>query len=243
MARSVLAHKDDEYIEDLPSLLHGAGIKLHLISSRLKDFFGLSVGDSRNGPAIVINSGRWIPVEAQIYSTARELGHILLHPESYRSEIIEEDDDEKREAEEFAVYFLMPRLLFRERWDSCRGSDWVDRVLLMKRLFKVSYRNVLDRLVDEGTADSEIYSSFVSSYNSRYQRKLVLRESPEPYTARSEEPSSLGRTYLFEDRLARLVMEALDRHEITMSRAAEILRITVSEVRKRVWGRYSFDGD
>jgi DNA-binding NtrC family response regulator len=112
--------------------------------------------------------------------------------------------------------------------------DWVDSVLHIKRLFGVSYKTVLDRLVAEDLADSDIHRAFVGAYNNRYDGRLVFREESEAYAARSVEPSSMDKTDFFENRLARLVMNALDKHEITMSRAAEILGITVNEVRRRV---------
>ena len=121
--------------------------------------------------------------------------------------------------------------------------DWVDSVLHIKRLFSVSYKAVLDRLVAEGLADSDVHRAFVSAYNNRHDGRLVFREESEAYPARSVEPSSMDKTDFFENRLARLVMNALDKHEITMSRAAEILGITANEVRRRVWERYSFDSD
>ena len=243
-ARAVMVLEDEDYIGDFSRLLENAGIKLLLLSSRLKGFNGLSVGSSIGGPAIAVNAGEWIPVEEQIFAAARELAHILMHPASYDSGIIKENDDEKMEADTFANYFLMPKSHFDIKWNSSRGSHWVDSVLHIKRLFNVSYRTVLDRLVAEGTADKNIYGLFVRSYNERFGRRLILREKSGTYMTRSEEPASLDRTDFIEDRLARLVMEALDRELISMSRAAEILNITVSEVRRRVqeWDSFNCDG-
>ncbi len=242
-ARAILMLDDEDYIRDFSSLIQWAGIKLLLIDSRLKGFNGLSVGSDGAGPAVIVNAGDRIPVEDQIFAAAHELGHLLMHPESYDSSIIEENDDQKKEAATFANYLLMPILQFDNKWRECRGMDWVDSVLHIKRLFSVSYKAVLDRLVAESLADSDIHRAFISAYNNRYDGRLVFREESEAYPARSVEPSSMDKTDFFENRLARLVMNALDNHEITMSRAAEILGITANEVRRRVWERYSFDSD
>ena len=233
-ARAILMLDDEDYIRDFSSLIQWAGIKLLLIDSKLKGFGGLSVGSDAAGPAVIVNAGDRIPVEDQIFAAAHELGHLLMHPESYDSSIIEENDDQKKEADTFANYLLMPILQFDNKWRECRGMDWVDSVLHIKRLFSVSYKAVLDRLVAEGLADSDIHRAFVSAYNNRYDGRLVFREEPEAYPARSVEPSSMDKTDFIEDRLARLAMDALDKHQITMSRAAEILNITVTAVRKRV---------
>ena len=236
-ARELLGLKEEDCINDIISLLERAGIKIRLMNSNLKKFFGLSVGATDGGPAIAVNTENSIPVERQIFTAAHELGHLLLHPDSYQTGETEEDELQESEANMFASYFLMPGSHFNEKWSSCRGSNWVESVLHIKRLFGVSYKTVLNRLVTEGLAKDDIYDRFVNSYNGRFDRKLVFREGPEEYLARSEEPSSLDRTDFFENRLAWLVAEALDRELITMSRAAEILRITVSELRRSLWGR------
>jgi len=48
---------------------------------------------------------------------------------------------------------------------------------------------------------------------------------------RSKEPDSLSSSYFIEDRLCRLVRQAIDEEEITLSRGAEILRLDLETMR------------
>jgi len=242
-AREALELDGNDCINDICSLLEGTGIKIRLMSSNLKKFFGLSVGAGDGGPAIAVNTERSIPVERQIFTTAHEFGHLLLHPDSYRTEEVKEDDQQENEANMFASYFLMPQEHFAREWSNSRGMHWVDSVLHIKRLFNVSYKTVLYRLVDKDITDSDIYWKFTSAYDRRYNKKLTFKEEPETYLTRGEEPVLLDSLDFVEDRLARLVMNALDDELISMSRAAEILNISVSKMRERVveWGMFDND--
>ena len=242
-AREALRLDEDEYINDICSLLEKAGIKIRLMSSNLKKFFGLSVGAGDGGPAIAVNTDGSIPVERQIFTTAHEFGHLLLHSDSYRTEEVEEDDQQENDAILFASFFIIAQANFAWQWSDSRGMLCVYSVLIIKRLFNVSYKTVLYRLVDEGITDIDIYWKFTSAYERRYDRKLTFKEEPEIYLTRGEEPLLMDRLDFVEDRLARLVMNALDDELISMSRAAEILNISVSEMRERVveWEMFDID--
>lgn len=240
-ARSILKLDENDFINDICSLLENAGIKIRPMSSSLKRFFGLSVGIQDGGPAIVVNIDGSIPVERQIFTTAIEFGHLLLHPDSYRSDQVEEDEQQDAEASMFASYFVMPQSHFEKEWSEGRGTNWVDSVLHIKRLFKVSYKTVLNRLIEEGIAEDDICQEFVHSYNIRHNKNLIFKEKPEAYLTRSEEPSLLDRADFVEDRLARLVINALYDRLISFSRAAEILHISVREIRERVVERGMFN--
>ena len=49
-----------------------------------------------------------------------------------------------------------------------------------------------------------------------------------------DEPAFLDQVDFLEDRFSRLVRDALERNEISMSRAAEMLNISLVELRDRV---------
>ncbi|MDD3643827.1 MAG: XRE family transcriptional regulator [Candidatus Krumholzibacteria bacterium] len=239
-ARSALGLGPEDCINDISGLFERAGIKILMLESSLRTFFGLSVGREDGGPAIAVNSARSIPVERQIFTAAHELGHLLLHKESYVSDQVVEDPGQERQADIFAGHFLMPREHFERVWSESRGLSWVDSVLRIKRLFNVSYKTVLHRLIDEEIADGSIFSMFIKSYNERHDRRLEFREEPEAYLTAREEPSLLDRADFVEDRLSRLVMKAVEENMISMSRGAEILGMSVSELRERVaeWGMF-----
>ncbi len=233
-ARKELEIEDCETIGNICRLLESAGIKIMQLKSKLKGFFGLSIGLDGGGPAIVVNADGSIPVERQIFSAAHELGHLLLHIASYRNNQIDEDKKQEKDASIFASYLLMPQRYFEDIWSESRGLHWVDRVLYTKRCFQVSYKTVLKRLIDEGAADEDIHKLFFKAYNDRFKKRLVFKEEPEPYVTSEDEPAFLSQIDFIEDRFSRMVRDALEKNEISMSRAAEILNISLAEMRERV---------
>ena len=238
-------------VPDFCELLENAGIKLLLCDFKLTNLFGLSIGAADGGPAIAINVGKNISVERQIFSMAHELGHLILHQETYGIDPAELNDEQEREADRFAAAFLMPEKQFSNEWKENRGLHWVDAVLKTKRHFKVSYQAVLHQLIDMGKAESPaIYKQFRADYETRYGKKLHWKEepplnpAPQPRTAGgspapsqsrpTEEPRHLDPLDLMEDRLGSLVRDALDQELITTSRAAEILEIGIEKMRERM---------
>lgn len=91
-ARRTLGIPEDEPIRDLYGFVEQAGIKLLLIQLAFDDFFGLSVAKSSGGPAIVVNVWERISVERRIFTTAHELGHLLLHFDGYDVNEAEENE-------------------------------------------------------------------------------------------------------------------------------------------------------
>lgn len=232
-ARRLLELEGGECVPDICSLLENSGIKVHLLNSHLKNFFGLSVGPEDGGPAIAVNIEDRITVERRIFTAAHELGHLILHMESYYSDQDEEDDLQENEADIFASYFLMPRDRFGAVWSEGRGLDWIDNVLHTKRRFHVSYKTVLKRLIDEFDVDNTIYREFSQQYRKRHGKRLAFREEPESYVASKDEPNLLDSIDFIEDRLSRLVRDALEKELISIGRAAEILNISVSAMKER----------
>ena len=225
-------------VPDICDLLEDAGIKLCFRSSPLKQFFGLSVGEADRGPAIAINNAEAIPVERQIFSMAHELGHLLLHKESYKDgsmHVESRNDPAEQEANAFASRFLMPDDHFDDVWNEYRGLHWIDRILHVKRHFKVSYLTVIRRLIETGRADpKKIYFQFSNAYESRYGKKLGAKEEPAAPSHLKEEPKHLDPLDIVEDRLNGLVRDALEAGEISVGRAAEILGMSLAEMREFV---------
>lgn len=240
-ARKALGLEDDRCIADICELLENAGIRLYLINSTLEKLFGLSVGPEDGGPAIAVNTEESIPIERQIFTAAHELGHLLLHSDSYDSDQTVENARQESEANIFASHFLMPDPSFGQVWSESRGLNWVQGVLHTKRIFRVSYKTVLHRLIDEGKADNSIYQEFTSSYNRLYNKRLEFKEEPDPYASLKIEPSNLESEDFIADRLSRLVRDALEGGMISRSRAAEILGISVNKMGERVkeWGMFN----
>ncbi|MBF0493711.1 MAG: ImmA/IrrE family metallo-endopeptidase [Candidatus Omnitrophica bacterium] len=224
-SRKLFGLSEDEIITDICGLVESAGIKLHFIDMGLDNISGLSVNDDELGAAIIVNTYAAKTTERKIFTIAHELGHIVMHPTSFNDDDIEVEEDEK-EANMFAGYFLMPKEAFYKRLDEVKGLDLVDAILHVKRIFKVSYEAVLHRLVDEKLYSGEIWEQFRARYKRRYNFDFKGHKEPVPLEAID----------CIEDRLGRLVREAYEKELISMSRAAEILGKSVTEMRDLVNG-------
>ena len=226
--RKALSLKEDEPIHDICGLLEHAGIKLIPVKVSSPGFFGLSVGEADGGPAIAVNMHEKISVERMIFSAAHELGHLMLHPDAYDVNKVDESKEEEQEADRFAGHFLMPNEGFRKEWNEAAGLHFVDRVFKVKRIFRVSYKTVLSRLLEEGAVDKSIWMKFNMAYQQHFNRKLSFKE--EPMGIDPAEPFGMQRFDFYEDRFKRLTREAVEKDKISLSRGAEMLRIGIEEM-------------
>ena len=236
-ARKALSLRPDEPIHDMCGLLESAGVKVQVLELNLEDLFGLSVASSDNGPAVVVNVREDISVERRIFTAAHELGHLMLHPHAYDLQEIDENPNEEKEADLFASYFLMPAGVFKSEWDDTYGSPFVDRVLHVKRIFRVSYQTVLFRLVELGQADpKKVWMNFKFRCKQRYGIPLTKKFEPEALVEaeRRLEPKHLDDLDFVEDRLFGLIRKAIESEKITLSRGAEILGISQNDMRNMV---------
>lgn len=234
-ARKVLGLKEDEPIHDICGLIESCGIKLLALPYSSDAFNGLSVGADDQGPAIIINTWERISIERQIFSTAHELGHLLMHLGDYNGDTHPEDKEQEKscekEADLFAGYFLMPEPGFNSGWAETYGMPFLDRVMKIKSIFKVSYKTVLYRLKQNGVVDNSIWLRFKNLYEAKYNKKLAFKEEP---FAEGSEPFGLKPFDFYADRLSRLVRRALEEDKISVSRAAEILNLSSQQMMERI---------
>lgn len=244
-ARARLGLSESEAIRDLAGLLEArGGVKVLFLPKSSDGFFGLSVGAEDGGPAIVVNTSRSISVERWIFTAAHELGHLLLHPDAYELGADREELGEERQANEFAAHFLMPDAAFENEWRDARGLPLVDAVLKLKRIFRVSYRTVLYRLAAREELGTAVWRHFQGAHQRRSGRALLRADEPAalgpdafqaqaPAGPPAAEPAGLSPWDFVEDRLSRLVREALDSGQISLGRGAEILGLALPEMRER----------
>jgi Zn-dependent peptidase ImmA (M78 family) len=206
-------------------LVEYAGIKLHFMDIELDNFFGFSVDDDKLGTAIVVNSNNSISTERKIFTIAHELGHIIMHPGSFNDED-QEVEVQESEADLFASHFLMPQKVFRKILNEASGLNYLEAILHIKRIFKVSYKTVIYRLIDEGIVDNNMWKKFHYEYKQKKNFDFKGHKEPEP----------LADIDCIEDRLKRLVRKAFEKELISMSRAAEILDKSIVDMRKLVNG-------
>jgi len=228
ICREKLRLKPVEPIYDICGLLEDAGVKVRQVSMSSDSFFGLSIAGEDGGPAIVVNAWERISVERRIFSAAHELGHLMLHREAFDVSQTKEDKKEEKEADLFAGHFLMPDKGFLKEWNEAAGLYWIDRVFKVKRIFHVSYKTILFRLIEHGLADSSIWMRFHLAFQRRFNRKLPFKE--EPMAIASSEPFSLKSFDFQEDRFSWLVREVVEKDKISLSRGAEMLGIDIEDM-------------
>ena len=241
-ARKAIRFAPNEPVRDICGLLEENGVKLLLLDKKSDSFFGLSVAAGDGGPAVVVNTWDRISVERWIFTAVHELGHLLLHPTEYQRDATEPSVRTEREADAFASHFLMPEGAFTSEWDETRGLSLLARVLKVKRIFRVSHKTVLYRLVESGRETSDIWRAFQRQHLQRFGKTLRKTQEPEALDksefawnwSRSGEPEGLSRHDFVENRLSRLVREALEQGHLSIGRAAEILGLSREEMRSQV---------
>jgi Zn-dependent peptidase ImmA (M78 family)/DNA-binding XRE family transcriptional regulator len=239
-ARDLIELGPREPIRDICGLLEDHGVKVLLLEKKSDSFFGLSVAEDEGGPAIVVNTWDRISVERWIFTAAHELGHLLLHPAAYDLSKRDESDSEEREADKFASHLLMPEEAFEKEWEEGRGLDFISRVFKIKRMFRVSYKTVLYRLVESSRADRTIRQKWNGVYKATFKTALKHKDEPEGLAQsefrlkwnRAGEPEALSKSDFEQDRLLRLIRLGLEAGDISRGRAGEILGKTRAEMRE-----------
>ncbi len=248
LAREALRLKHDDHedlIRDVCGLLDDHGVKVLTADVKSDGFFGLSVAPEDAGPAVVVNVWHRISVERWIFTAVHELGHLLLHPGAYDVTQTEEVEGEEKEADAFAGYFLVPPSLFEKEWSEARGLGLVERVLKVKRIFRVSWQTILYRVAAplQPGERKMVWQQFQRQYEREYGRALQRTDEPDaldaeaflckpPVPKAADEPARLSENDFREDRLYRLVRMAVEREQITMSRAAEVLGLDLRAMRE-----------
>ena len=244
IARRHFGLSEREPVHDICGLLEAKDIKVYSVDVANGAFMGLSVAKGDGGPAIIVNTWARLPVETWIFSAAHEMGHLLLHLSAYEVDQEHEDTHQEREANEFASHFLMPEPIFLKEWEDTAGLALVDRVLKVKRVFRVSWRTVLFRVAQRMPAERRqcLWQRFNLDYQARNGRSLLKHDEPigasrDHYDGdygrpMGKEPESMERHDFQSDRLYRLVRRAVEEELISLSRAAEILRLPLVEMRE-----------
>ena len=234
---------DEEVISNICGLLEANGIKVGENVVESHDFFGLSVGADDGGPAIIVNKWNQIPVERWIFTAAHELGHLVLHRNDFDVQDAKENKVLENEANAFASEFLMPDGLFVKEWSDNYGLPFVERVITVKRIFRVSYKTVLYRLTKHFPNSKNIWARFYSDYKKIQGKSLLGNVEPEALakdafgnscqeSSTRAEPVQLSPADFKNGRLVSLVRKAIENELISFGRGAEILQISIQEFRE-----------
>lgn len=232
--------QDEKPIYDILSLVEDAGIKLYLHDFNFQKTFGLSVNKEDGGPAIIVNNNESISVERKIFTIAHELGHLILHRNSFDGEVSEENEIEEKQANDFAAELLMPEKAFEKQWELHSGISWVEAVLQIKQYFRVSYKTVLSRLnslIGDRFTPGFLYAEFSRLYRLKYHHDLKNHYEPNSISELApakDEPKKISCFNFTEERFERLVRLAYEQEKITISRAAEMLSLSAESMRERI---------
>lgn len=230
--------KANEPVYDIVRYVTNCGIKIGLHRFGLSKTFGISIGKNDGGPAIVVNSDDKISMERKRFTVAHELGHLLLHTDSFDGICATENQNEEKEANSFAAELLMPQEAFLSKLAEYSGISWIDAVLYIKQYFGVSYKTVLYRLSNK-LSDETMYQKFNTLYNAKYHHDLKDNYEPNPLDDRNltpakDEPEHIHCLPFEDERFAGLVRQAYEAEKISISRAAEMLGISAEEMRERI---------
>jgi Zn-dependent peptidase ImmA (M78 family) len=187
---------------------------------------GFTVYDA-NCPVIVVKK---MPFESrQTFTLMHELGHVLLHRQSF----IDDEDDlhahagKERTANAFAGCLLVPDKFLRLVDDSYRPSgvsaydDWLRP---FRKSWGVSSEVILRRLLDSGRLDDVSYNS----YRDWRQKQPSRQKSSGSRQWRHREPRRV-----FGDPFVTTVLDALHARQISLSKASTYLdNLKVSDVHK-----------
>ena len=246
-ARRVADLRPEAPIAGMCPLLEANGVKVMVMGKKRRSFFGLSVGSEDGGPAVVVNAWERTSVERWIFTAARELGHLVLHPDEYDTERTEHSEAAEKEADAFADEFLMSESAFARTWDATAPQPLLARVLRVKRIFGVRHRSVLHRLVATGREEKTVCREFQAQHRTRFGRPPGRTDESEMIEKsafawdwlRASEPAPLSEHDFLGDRPRHLVRRALEEDLISTSRAAEILGMRLVATREwiREWAR------
>jgi Zn-dependent peptidase ImmA (M78 family) len=166
-------------------------------------------------------------IERTISSAAHELGHLVLHPHLFTEEPIAAGPERnyEQEAQLFAGYFLVPSDDLLEVWEGegLYRLPPVHALLLLKRVFRVSFWFLYERVHQAGLVPPNAYPRLIPEV----KRLLGIQGR-----AKMEElePELLPRDMLQRStRFERLVRSAFLQGKIGIAKVAEMLQISVEE--------------
>ena len=194
-------------IPDMTEMLEERGIKVFKLSLP-GSVDGLSCRVRRVGgddiPVVVCSTGK--SLERQRFTIAHELGHMVLD--------IPPTVQEERACHRFAGAFLAPQDELMREVGRRRLNFGFGELIEIKHMFGISASALVMRMRDLGIITDATVRDIFGGIGSRWRT-----EEPRPLE-RKESPT----------RFRRLCLRALAENEISESKAAELLRLRVSEI-------------
>jgi Zn-dependent peptidase ImmA (M78 family) len=216
-------------IPNMTELLEEKGLKVLTVSlpGRVSGFTCMvGRGEGRADlPVIVVNNQ--LSLERRRLTLAHELFHRLIDTDSL------DDKDEERAANLFAGAFLMPREHLLREVGKHRSALGYKEIVDLKRLYRVSGAALLMRL-----RQLDVISQAILVYAFQSIARGWRTQEPEEL----EEPEIRGKRERAR-RFERLCYRALAEGLVSLSKAAELLRLPVPEVEAGLKGPQNSDAD
>lgn len=212
----------DALIHNLFEAVEELGLKVLRYSFPIPEFFGLSACSAEQGAFILVNTHN-ISTERQLFTVAHEIGHLIFHRGEYQDTLMEEGTLEEEKAQEtvanhFALHLLVP-------------EDALDRALnvfsdltQLKAHFRVSYTMMLKRLEQTGKLK---YGDAIQKIRGEYKRRTGHSLTKEIEL----EPVLPAEDFPVNQRFTKLVKQALELGKVSELKAAELLNLTIEELR------------
>jgi Zn-dependent peptidase ImmA (M78 family)/transcriptional regulator with XRE-family HTH domain len=209
-------------IPNMTELLEEKGLKVLVVTlpERVSGFTCLAgqLDDHSKLPVIVVN--RRFPLERRRLTLAHELAHRLVDPESL------DDNEEEKAATVFGGALLMPREHLLREVGKHRHALGYKELIALKRLYGVSGAALLVRL-----RQLDVISEATLTYAFQGIARGWRTQEPEEL-----EPEALRGQRECARRFERLCYRALAEGLISLTKAAELLRLPVPEVEEGLKG-------
>ncbi|MCE2947344.1 MAG: helix-turn-helix domain-containing protein [bacterium] len=174
--------------------------------------------DREDVPVIVVNEGH--NGERQRFTLAHELAYLVLRFSGLG------DAEQEKAADRFAGAFLMARDMVLRLLGPHRTSISLGELAELKKLFKVSIASLVVRCGQLGIITKAVYGRLWARIKDLGWNSQA---SSEPGTLKAEVPQ----------RMERLCLRAVAEGAISEPRAAELLRISVRELDRRLMGQFA----
>jgi len=203
-------------LHNIYGLLEKHHIKVAELENTDEAFDGLAITINDDAPIIMLN--KQMTIERRRFTALHELAHLLFtFDEQHMS-----NDEQEKACHRFAGAALMPCSLLQSLLGSKRESVLLDELINIKELYGISLQALMYRCVE-----CDIIS---------YRRHLTFKN----WIADNLKEEGLGSYQGKEEtnRFELMVLKALDQEQVSLSKAADLLRMEVRQLKQKLERRF-----
>lgn len=209
-------------IHNLFEAVEEIGLKVLRLSIPIPGFFGLSACSADQGAFVLVNTHNQ-SIERQLFTLAHEIGHLIFHRGEYQDTLMEEGTKEEEKAREaVANHFASHLLVSQDALE--RALNVFSDLTKLKAHFRVSYTMMLMRLDQMGKLK---YSDAIQKIRWEYKRRTGQSLTKEIEL----EPILPAEDFPMNQRFTKLVWQALKLGKVSELKAAELLNLSVEDLR------------